>query len=164
MAQSGGAVIRLEPMDVTTFAAWREASLRDYAQGRVDAGQWLADESIARATREFALLLPDGRDTPGHAVRSIVSDASERVGIVWFATEDRPFGRVVFIYDIAIEPAHRRRGHAQAALQAVETYALEHGCIAVQLHVFGNNAGARRPYQRAGYVETDVTMLKTVSG
>jgi len=150
-------------MDDPTFAAWREASVREYAQEKVDAGTWPGDEALDRAAQEFAALLPDGRDTPGHAVRSVVNDDGERVGRVWFAAEERPFGWVVFIYDIAIEPAHRRRGHAQAALEAVEAFAREHDCVAVQLHVFGSNVGARRLYQRAGYVETDVTMLKRVA-
>lgn len=155
-------MLRLEPMDDTTFAAWREASVRDYAAQKVEAGNWLEEEAIGRAADEFASLLPDGRDTVGHVVCSVVNAAGERVGVVWFAEEDRPFGRVVFIYDIAIDPAHRRRGYAQAALEAVEAHAREHGCVGVQLHVFGDNVGARQLYQRAGFVETNVTMLKRV--
>lgn len=157
-------MIRLEAMDEPTFSAWRDASIEDYAHEKVDAGHWLAVESLERATQEFALLLPDGRDTPGHAMRTIINEDGERVGMVWFAPEDRPFGRVVFIYDITIELAHRRRAYGQAALEAVEAYAREHGCVGVQLHVFGANTAARRLYQRAGYVETDVTMLKMVAG
>jgi len=155
-------MIRLEPMDEATFDARRTAAIRDYAAQKVAAGNWLAEEALGRATDEFARLLPDGRETPGHTVRSVLSDAGERVGMVWVAEEDRPFGRVAYIYDIAIEPAHRRRGHALAALEAVEAYAREHGCVGVQLHVFGDNTGARALYQRAGYVETNVTMLKRV--
>jgi ribosomal protein S18 acetylase RimI-like enzyme len=155
-------MIRLQPMDEETFQTWREASIRDYAAGKVQAGNWLADEALGRATAEFADLLPDGGATAGHRVQSIVNDAGESVGRVWFAEEERPFGRVVFIYDIAIEPDHRRRGHARAALAAVADYAREHGCAAVQLHVFGGNTGARELYRRAGFIETDVTMVKRV--
>ena len=153
---------RLEPMDEATFAAWEEASIRDYAAEKVEAGTWPASEALERSRREFADLLTDGRATTGHELRSIVDETGERVGIVWFTAEERPFGRVVFIYDISVEPAHRRRGHAQAALAEVEAYARDHDCVGVQLHVFGANAGARELYRRAGYVETDVTMLKRV--
>ena len=157
-------MIRLEPMDEATFAAWREASVGDYAREKVEAGTWLVGESLGRAEREFAVLLPVGRDTLGHAIRSVVNGAGERVGVVWFVPEDRPFGRVVFIYDIAIEPAHRRRGYAQAALTEIEVFAREHGCIGVQLHVFGGNAAARQLYKRVGFIETDVTMFKRLAG
>ena len=153
-------MIRLEPMDEATFDAWRTASVRDYAAVKVEAGNWLEEDALGRAKDEFASLLPDGRHTVGHTVRSIVNGNDQRVGMVWFAEEERPFGRVVFIYDIAIDPAQRRRGYALAALEAVEAHAREHGCVGVQLHVFGDNTGARQLYQRAGYVETNVTMLK----
>lgn len=156
-------MIMLEPMDQVTFEAWREASIREYAQNKIDSGNWPATEAQERSTHEFAALLPEGRTTSGHEIRSIVTDAGERVGMAWFAPEDRPMGRVVFIYDIAIDPVHRRRGHAQAALGAIESYARDHGYVAVQLHVFGGNVGARLLYQGAGYIETDVTMVKAVA-
>ena len=92
----------------------------------------------------------------------MVNAAGERVGYAWFVPEERPSGRVAFIYDIAVGPEHRRKGYARAALAEIETWALTHDCVAVQLHVFGGNTGARELYRRAGYVETDVTMLKRV--
>lgn len=92
----------------------------------------------------------------------MVSDDGQAVGYVWFTIEDRPPGRVVYIYDIAVDPEHRRKGHAQAALLAVEGYARGHGCIGVMLHVFGSNTRARQLYLKAGYEETNVIMLKRV--
>jgi ribosomal protein S18 acetylase RimI-like enzyme len=157
-------MIRLEPMDEAAFEAWRAASIADYAAEKVEAGNWPAAGALERAAAEFAALLPDGRATAGHEIRSMINDAGERVGHAWFVPEERPFGRVVFIYDIAVDPAHRRKGHAKAALDAIEAYAKDHGCVGVQLHVFGGNAGARALYREAGYVETNVTMLKRVDG
>ena len=155
-------MIRLEPMDEATFQAWREASIRDYAAEKVEAGNWLADEAPQRARAEFEALLPEGRDTVGHEVRAMVDADGRRVGQAWFAFEERPFGRVIYIYDIAVDPAHRRRGYALAALAEIEGFAREHACVGVQLHVFGGNEGARVLYRRAGYLETNVTMLKRV--
>lgn len=157
-------MIRLEPMDQPTYETWRDTTVREYAQGKVEAGNWPAEGAIERSEGEFAHLLPDGRSTPDHELRSMFNEAGERVGYAWFVPEDRPFGRVVFIYDIAVDPAHRRNGYAQAALGEIEAFAREHGCVGVQLHVFGGNTGARKLYQRAGYVETDVTMIKRVDG
>jgi ribosomal protein S18 acetylase RimI-like enzyme len=160
--KAGGAVIRLEPMDEVTFQAWLEWTIRDYAREKVESGNWPAGDALERSEREFTDLLPDGRTTAGHEIRSMVNEDGERVGYAWFVPEDRPFGRVVFIYDIAVDEAHRRRGYAQAALGEIESYARVHDCVGVQLHVFGANAGARELYRRAGYVETDVTMIKRV--
>lgn len=156
-------MFRLEPMDEGTYRDWRAASVREYAQGKVEAGNWPAEGALERSEHEFATLLPDGRSTAGHELRSMINDEGERVGHAWFVPEDRPFGRVVFIYDIAVDPAHRRKGHARRALAQIEAFALDRGRVGVQLHVFGDNAGARRLYLEAGYVETNVTMLKRVS-
>jgi len=76
--------------------------------------------------------------------------------------EDRPFGRVAFIYDIAVDPVHRRKGYAQAALAEIEAFARDQECVGFELHVFGWNDGARQLYLRSGYIETNVTMLKRV--
>lgn len=155
---------RLEPMDAATFAAWQEVSVREYAEDKVRAGTWPADEALERSAAAFAALLPSGQATRGHDIRSMIDDEGLVVGYAWFAAEDRAIGRVVFIYDIAVYPDHRRKGHAQAALAAIDDYAREHGCVGVQLHVFGDNTGARDLYRKAGFVETDVTMLKRVDG
>jgi ribosomal protein S18 acetylase RimI-like enzyme len=157
-------MVRLEPIDETAFRASIEVSIREYAAEKVEAGTWQEADSLERATGEFDRLLPNGRATAGHEIRSIVNDTGERVGMVWFTLEQRPIGRVVFIYDLSVEPAHRRRGYAMGALEAVAAYAREHDCIGVQLHVFGSNVGARELYRRAGFVETDVMMLKRVDG
>jgi ribosomal protein S18 acetylase RimI-like enzyme len=157
-------MIRLEPMDEATYATWREATVDDYARGKVEAGNFRAAGALERAEGEFAALLPDGRSTVGHELRSMVNDNGERVGYAWFAPEDRPIGRVAYIYDIAVDPAHRRKGYARQALAEIETFAREHGLVGIQLHVFGDNAGARRLYLEAGYIETNVTMIKRVSG
>ena len=120
------------------------------------------DRDQARADGRSDLPILARVDRP--RVRPEKVEAGERVGYVWFAPEDRPLGRIAFIYDIAVEPEHRRTGHAQAALAEIEAWARANECVGVQLHVFGSNAGARQLYLRAGYVETDVIMLKRVDG
>lgn len=155
-------MIRLEPMDEATYETWLEVTIRDYAQEKVEAGNWLPSDALERARLSFAELLPEGRATAGHELRLMLNEAGERVGYTWWVPEDRPFGRVAYIYDLAVHPEHRRKGYAQAALAQIEAYARERGFIGVQLSVFGWNAGARQLYLRAGFVETNVTMLKRV--
>ncbi len=155
-------MIRLEPMDDATYETWLEVTTRDYAQEKVEAGNWLASDALERAKLGFAELLPEGRFTAGHELRFMRNEAGQRVGYAWWVPEDRPIGRVAYIYDLAVDPEHRRKGYAQAALAHIEAYARERGFIGVQLSVFGWNTGARQLYLRAGFVETNVTMLKRV--
>lgn len=157
-------MIRLEPMDEATYATWRETTVLEYAAEKVESGNWPESDAPGRSERSFAELLPDGRSTAGHELRSMVDEGGERVGYAWFVPVDRPLGRVVYIYDIAVDPYHRRKGYAQQALSQIEAFARAHDCVGVQLHVFGGNVGARQLYLRAGFVETDVTMLKRIDG
>ncbi len=155
-------MFRLEPMDEATFQAWRETTKREYAAEKVKAGNYPEENADVLAEREFAKLLPDGRHTVGHEIRSMVNDAGEKVGYAWYTIETRDVGRVVFIYDLAVDPAHRRQGYARLALVEFDAYARDHGCLGVSLHVFGDNEAARQLYRSAGYLETNVIMLKRV--
>ena len=153
-------MFRLEPMDEATYATWRAASQRAYASEKVKAGNWKPEAAERLSQEAFDELLPGGRETAGHELRAMRNDAGDWVGHAWFTIEDREQGRVVFIYDIEVYEAHRRRGYARAALAAIDDYAREQGCIGVMLHVFGYNEPARTLYRSAGYVETNVIMLK----
>ena len=157
-------MFRLEPMAEAEYSTWRAASQRAYADEKVKAGNWKAEEAEALSAEAFEKLLPGGRETPGHELRAMRDDAGEWVGHAWFTIEDREPGRVVFIYDIEVYEAHRRRGHARAALDAIDDYAREQGCIGVMLHVFGYNTPARELYRSHGYEETNVIMLKRLDG
>ena len=157
-------MIRLEPMDAAAYERWQSTSIPEFAQEKIEAGTWLESEALERSAQSYHALLPVGLDTPGQVIRSIVNEHDERVGYAWWAPRDQPIGRVAFIYDIAVYPEHRRRGYAQATLAEIEAWAREEGLVGVQLHVHGPNVGARQLYQRAGFVETDVTMLKRVDG
>ena len=153
-------MFRLEAMDEVAYSAWRDASQRNYASEKVKAGNWKAEEAEALSQEAFDKLLPEGRETAGHEIRSMVNDAGEKVGHAWFTIEDREQGRVVFIYDIEVYEAYRRRGYARLALAEIDEYARQQGCIGVMLHVFGYNEAARELYRSAGYLETNVIMLK----
>jgi ribosomal protein S18 acetylase RimI-like enzyme len=158
----GGAMFRLEAMDEATFVAWRETTKREYAAEKVKAGNYPEAGAEDLAEAEFAKLLPNGRLTAGHEIRSMVNDAGEKVGYAWFTIENRDVGRIVFIYDLAVDPAQWRQGYARLALAEIDAYARDHDCMGVMLHVFGDNEAARRLYRSAGFLETNVIMLKRV--
>jgi RimJ/RimL family protein N-acetyltransferase len=146
-------------MTDAAFAAWRDRSTAEYAQSHVETGKWPADGALQMATRELAELLPGGRDTPGHAFWTILDEQGADVGTLWVG----PAGsraNYLFIWDIWVEPERRGEGMGTAALQALEEFARSHDVQKIGLHVFGWNTGARRLYERLGFVETDVSMEK----
>jgi hypothetical protein len=42
-------MIRLEPMDEPTYQAWRDTTVREYAQEKVESGNWPAEGAVARS-------------------------------------------------------------------------------------------------------------------
>lgn len=151
--------VTLAPMTQEIYEAWLEHSVREYARGHVDAGNWPAEGSVERAQGEFDSLLPQGLDTPGQTLWSIQDEAGQHVGILWVGPRQR-VPDALWIWDIEMEPASRGRGYGQAALEALHAWAREQGYPRVGLHVFGSNEVARRLYERVGYRVTDVVMEK----
>ena len=155
-------MVTLEPMSLEAWEQWRSAAVRGYAADKVRVGTWPAEGAEARSEREFADLLPEGLATPGHELRSIVNEAGEVVGTLWFGPHPEAGRGTCFIWDIEVLAEARGRGYGRAALVALEPIARGLGYDAIGLHVFGDNEVARNLYRSSGYVETDVTMRKTL--
>ncbi|MEV7430493.1 ribosomal protein S18-alanine N-acetyltransferase [Nocardioides sp. NPDC092400] len=82
------------------------------------------------------LVAEDGGTVVGHAVASIVADIAE-------------------LQRIAVDPAHRRGGHASALLDEVVRRSKEGGAERLLLEVREDNAGALAFYAARGFVEVD---------
>jgi ribosomal protein S18 acetylase RimI-like enzyme len=153
-------MVTLPPMSRDVWDEWRAASTRAYAQDMVRVGSWPAEGAEARAASLFARLVPDGQTTVGHEFRSVVNEAGETVGAVWFAPDGEIGRGAAFLWDIVIDPDHRGRGYGRAAMEALEALVRALGYDAIRLHVFGDNDVARHLYRAVGYSETSVSMIK----
>jgi ribosomal protein S18 acetylase RimI-like enzyme len=71
------------------------------------------------------------------------------VGHVWFGPT--PVGGGAYIFDLEVDPTHRRMGHAARALEEVIVWARQEGFPSIGLSVFDHNPGARRLYEGAGF-------------
>jgi ribosomal protein S18 acetylase RimI-like enzyme len=155
-------MVALPPMEQAVWEAWRVASIARYAADMVRVGSWPPESAEERAAALFGRMVPQGRDTAGHEFRSIVTQEGAPVGALWFAAEHEVGHGTAFIWDIAIDPAHRGRGYGRAAMEALEPLARSLGYDTIRLHVFGDNAIARGLYRAVGYAETDVSMIKRI--
>jgi ribosomal protein S18 acetylase RimI-like enzyme len=153
-------MIRLEPMTEGEYGPFLENLLVEYAADHVRGGRWTAAEAPAMARAEVGHLLPAGLASPNHYFFTVVADPeAAKVGVVWLAIEPRG----AFVYDLLIHPDHRRKGYAEAAMRAAEAVAREKGATRIALHVFAENAAARRLYVKLGYSETNVVMAKPLA-
>lgn len=151
--------LSLIAMPSQAFEAYQQQSILDYADNKVKAGNWPADDSLERSRREFHILLPHGLNTPNHFIFNIVNNVTGiSVGAVWLKVEERQS----FIYDFLIFENMRAKGLGRAALRLIEKKASELGAHKIALHVFGFNTHARALYESAGFETANVSMQKNL--
>lgn len=154
----------LVPMAQAEFLAFVEETVPAYAADKVACGQWREAEALALSRKEFAELLPQGLATPGHHLYTLHDAASgDAVGRLWIAEQQRAGSLVAYVYDIAIAPAHRRKGHATRAFEALEAETRALGLEGIALHVFGHNRDAQALYEKLGYRPTNIHMFKDIA-
>jgi GNAT superfamily N-acetyltransferase len=154
-------MVRLVPMTEEEFEDFMVISMRDQAQGQVQAGAWRAEEADRNIRLLRSQFLPAGLATPSHFFYSVEEVAKNaKVGGLWFLVEEEEGKLQLFVVDIQIYDAYRRHGYGSQAFKAMEGKAREMGILTVSLHVFGHNTPARAMYEKLGYVGRDTTMSK----
>ena len=154
----------LVPMNDAQFQRYLKVSVPEFAAEKVRSGQWARAEALALARQSLQDSLPQGLDTPDHYVYAMeYGPLSEVVGMVWIAVQQRGDRRVAYIYDVMVDEAHRRQGHATRAFAAIEKQALALGFSGLALHVFGHNLQAHALYVKLGYTTTNINMFKALA-
>ncbi len=152
---------RLAPMRESFFPVFFEIAVTNYAAENVLGGRWNAMDAPTLARDETRRLLAQGLATPDHHLFELhAGDDDTPVGFLWLAQLPRGQEQAVFVFQIHVEPEHRRRGHARAALQAAEAWARQRGAASLALHVFAHNTGARALYESLGLVVSSLNLLK----
>jgi len=154
-------MIDLVPMNETDYQVYLAKIIPEYADEKVQAGNWIEAEALERSRMEFEHYLPQGIHTPRHFVGKLLNESGEPVGFLWYGFLNESID-TAFIFDFEIYSAFRRRGYASQAMAVLEAQAKAQGVKRLELHVFGNNTPARELYKKAGYIETNVNMAKEI--
>lgn len=161
MPPSNKPAIELKTMSEDAYQDYYQSSVEDYAQQMAAAGNVSQQEARAASQNQFSQLLPQGLNSDGQHLMSIWDLERQRVvGMVWVGERMRGETRQAVIYDIRVDENQRGRGYGTQTLRAVEKLVRGLGLTEIWLHVFGQNVGARRLYERLGYEITNVTMRK----
>lgn len=153
----------LRPITNAEYLAWLETVIPGYAEDKVASGQWAAESALELSRKEYAELLPNGKDTENNHIFTVLGGSDEAVGTLWFVAKERTHRRIAYVYDVFVAPEHRRRGHAFRAFQALEQEVARLGLSGIALHVFGHNHAAQALYVKLGYVATNINMFKPVA-
>jgi ribosomal protein S18 acetylase RimI-like enzyme len=157
-------MVRLVPMNEAEYQTYLDISIREYAEDKVQAGNWLPEEALEKSAQDFQKLLPDGVATQDQYLYDIEDETlGVKVGMIWLARMMQGARLVMFIYDFRIDEAQRRRGYGEQAMLAAEVQAKALGLDTMALHVFGFNHGARALYEKQGYEITNINMAKKLT-
>lgn len=156
-------MLHLTQMRATEYEPFMTLSMKDQAEGQVQAGQWKAEEAEANMLMLRDQFLPEGLETPGHFFYTLETDGvKEKVGSLWFMLDEHEGEKAIFVLDIQIDPKHRRKGYATEAFLLMEDKAREMGIPAITLHVFSHNTSARAMYEKLGYTGPSNMMVKKI--
>jgi ribosomal protein S18 acetylase RimI-like enzyme len=155
--------VRLRPMRPDEYPTWVAASKAGYANDIATNGGLPADVAQRKSEADFAHILPEGLETPGHAFFVVEADGGS-VGYLWLAEREQHGQRTLFVYEIEINEGQRGKGYGRATMLLAEDEARARGLSQLQLNVFGGNEVARGLYRSLGYQENAVLMTKQLGG
>ncbi|MDN4603672.1 GNAT family N-acetyltransferase [Paenibacillus sp. F6_3S_P_1C] len=156
--------MKLIPMNQEEYANFSIRSIKDFAEEKVEAGTWAAEEAQGLAEVSYDKYLPEGLNTPGAYLYNLVHEVDGNVGYIWFNVTDNRRGKDAFLLDIVVEEAYRGKGYGTETMEALEREALSLSVDRIGLHVFGHNVRASSLYRKMGYEVTDLTMYKEIKG
>ncbi len=146
-------------MTESEYKKFYERSIPDYAKDKEKSDNLTSQEALESAQIQFKELLPHGLQTPDHFFFSIVdTQTKECIGDVWLA--DRSMKGSLYIFDLYLSESSRGKGLGKQVMSELEIETKKLGFNALRLHVFGHNTVARKLYEGAGYITTNVHMLK----
>lgn len=152
--------IALEIITDDDFKNYLNFQIQEYAKEKIKSGNWSEKDALDLFRKSFLNFLPEGRDTKGHTIMTIVdSNSHEKVGVLWVEWTNKEY-YTTFIWDIIIYENFRRKGFGSSALKQLENLCKEKGSSSICLHVFGHNRSAIAMYNSLGYYPTNVIMKK----
>jgi ribosomal protein S18 acetylase RimI-like enzyme len=154
--------VEVRPMSGEEFAEWVPGLRERYAADMVDQAGATADGARKKAAADMERLFPGDKPADGQDVFVIEADG-RRAGELWVAErEDELTGRGLWIYDVHVDDAFRRKGLGRKAMLFAEEEARRRGVSRVSLNVFGGNDVARSLYRSLGYEELATLMGKDI--
>lgn len=150
----------LRPLPADRYADWLDGAVERYADYLVAVGRSAANESLNTARRTHAQLLPRGLQTPGHHLFEIPDGKGRAVDSAWLHLGAQ--GRA-HLYDLHVDAAHRRLGHARRALTALVRHACALGANQLSLNVQADNVAAHGLYQALGFETHSLQMSRRLA-
>jgi ribosomal-protein-alanine N-acetyltransferase len=125
--------------------------LRPYRRTDLDAIFRLDEVCFDQRFRFSRAVMRRFADAP-NACTTVAEESGQLVGFCMLHVNHTRAESSGYIVTLDVEPNYRRQGLATKLMHAVEVQALNAGCSVMTLHVFQENEGAIRFYERDGYL------------
>lgn len=147
--------VEMREMSAAEYDKFLERSIVEYAKGKEEAESMTSEAAMDLAKRSFAELLPNGLETQDSYLYSYTLDG-KAIGNLWLAKR----GDGCFIYELYLDASLRGKGLGKQLMSLIDQQALILGFDTIRLHVFGFNKVAIKLYESAGYIATNINMVK----
>lgn len=156
--------MKLSPMTEIEFESFMDISMKDHIRSQILSGNWTEKNGPKNMELMRLEMLPSGLQTRDHFFYSIRDDETGKIaGGLWFMVQSSGDKRFIYVVDIQVFPAFRRRGYASEAFLFMEDKAEELGINRIYLNVFEHNVTARWMYEKLGYIGESDLMVKQLS-
>ena len=142
--------VKIRKMTNGEFEIFYRWSVEQHIKELTEGLHMSAEEATRETVAEVAGMLPDGLNTEGSDLMTVVAE-NESVGFIWTVYEETEGRKQCFICDFAIWELKRSKGYAQAALHLAEKNAATAGCREIVLFVREDNVAAGALYKKCGY-------------
>ncbi len=154
-------MVKFRLMSEEAFGTYKERLIEDYAKTLASNLKRSLEHTRIASAEQINGLLKDGRHTKDHYVYEVVDAASEDVvGVLWVNIKQEE--QRAFIFDIEMKKEQQGKGYGKAALTELERLMKEMSVTKIGLNVFADNPVAISLYQKAGYVVTNMNMVKEI--
>ena len=152
--------LTLRSMSEAEYEVFLSKLIVEYAAVNVEAGNWHEAEAMEMSKKACEQLLPQGLQTPRVLLFSAQNAEGEYVGHLWIGLDRSGAPGSGWIYDLEVAENKRGKGYGRELLRAAEVETLKRGVGVLGLNVFGTNKVARKLYESAGYLITQIAMSK----
>jgi len=154
--------MKLRAMNEEEFKRWYPKSLKQYADEKVRANGFTADEAKKIAEDTFSSMLPKGLASQDNFLYIFEGKESSNLGYLWYSLRGNESERKAWICDVLIEEEFRGRGFGKQLMKLLEVDVKSKGVISIGLHVFAHNHAALSLYKSLGYQTTDLCLEKKI--
>nr|WP_237555452.1 GNAT family N-acetyltransferase [Streptomyces sp. SID4948] len=132
------------PLSDAEYGTWHDAERASYIAELVARGV-PREQAVGHEAAAFAAAMPDGPATEGTALLCL-DHRGTTVGHLWLRVTEP-----AYVFSVAVDAAHRGRGHGRTLMLAAENAAGDAGAATIGLSVFAGNTPALGLYHSLGY-------------